>query len=138
MVKCALNLSYGTMTRVKVKIKKFLFFQASLDLSPFINKQTRNTQFDLSSAPVMFHIEYNASILNEIDKGLESVNNVDYPKIYDIITNGPGIELTKILLQDHSQKAMEILTSTFDESEARTALSNIIASIGDYRMLVCK
>ncbi|XP_008548125.1 all trans-polyprenyl-diphosphate synthase PDSS2 [Microplitis demolitor] len=107
-----------------------LAWQACLDLSPFIGKD-RSTSFNLCSAPVMFHIEHDPSILIEIDKGLESVHNVDYAKVYDKVNRGPGIELTKQLQKDHSQKAMEVL-SVFQESDARTALSNIIAAMGDF------
>lgn len=49
----------------------------------------------------------------------------------DIVATGPGIGLTKELVKEHSQKAMEIL-SVFEESDARKALSNIIVAIGDF------
>ncbi|XP_001605067.2 decaprenyl-diphosphate synthase subunit 2 [Nasonia vitripennis] len=107
-----------------------LAWQACLDLSPFINKD-RSTPFSLCSAPIMFHIEHDPSILIEIDKGLESVANVDYGKVFDIVVSGPGIELTKKLQHEHSQRAMEVL-NVFEESDARTALSNIIAAMGDF------
>lgn len=57
-----------------------LAWQACLDLSPFITKD-QSVSFNLCSAPVMFHIEHDPLILSEIDKGLESVNNVDYAKV---------------------------------------------------------
>ncbi|XP_043276617.1 all trans-polyprenyl-diphosphate synthase PDSS2 [Venturia canescens] len=107
-----------------------LAWQACLDLSPFISRDA-GTPFNLCSAPVMFHIEYNRSILTEIDKGLESVANVDYDKVYEIVTKGPGIEQTKELQKEHSQKAMQVL-SVFQESDARTALANIIEAMGDF------
>ncbi|XP_074099909.1 decaprenyl diphosphate synthase subunit 2 isoform X2 [Cotesia typhae] len=107
-----------------------LAWQACLDLSPFIGKD-RSTVFNLCSAPVMFHIEHDPSILIEVDKGLESVHNVDYVKVFDIVKKGPGIELTKQLQKNHSQKAMEML-SVFQDSDARTALSNIIAAMEDF------
>ncbi|KAH0563622.1 hypothetical protein KQX54_003254, partial [Cotesia glomerata] len=103
---------------------------ACLDLSPFIDKD-RSTAFNLCSAPVMFHIEHDPSILIEVDKGLASVHNVDYVKVFDIVKKGPGIELTKQLQKNHSQKAMEML-SVFQDSDARTALSNIIAAMEDF------
>lgn len=107
-----------------------LAWQACLDLGPFIGKESV-TSFNLCSAPVMFHIEHDPSILAEIDKGLESVDNVDYAKVYDIVVKGPGIELTKQLQKKHSQQATEVL-SVFPESDARTALYNIIAAMGDF------
>lgn len=57
-----------------------LAWQACLDLGPFIVKDQTVT-FNLCSAPIMFHIEHDPSILTEIDKGLQSVNNVDYAKV---------------------------------------------------------
>ncbi|XP_011299365.1 decaprenyl-diphosphate synthase subunit 2 [Fopius arisanus] len=108
-----------------------LAWQACLDLSPFISKEDPASPFNLCSAPVMFHIEHDSSILTEIDKGLQSVQNVDYAKVYDSVTKGPGVELTKQLQKDHSQQAMEVL-SVFRDSDARTALSNIIAAMGDF------
>ncbi|CAB0031016.1 unnamed protein product [Trichogramma brassicae] len=105
-----------------------LAWQAAIDLSPFITRDS-STPFNLCSAPVLFHIEHDPSLLVEIDKGLESIENVDYPKIYETVFNGPGIELTKQMQRDHSQRAMDLL-SVFDESEAKTALANIIYAMG--------
>ncbi|XP_076633851.1 decaprenyl diphosphate synthase subunit 2 [Colletes latitarsis] len=107
-----------------------LAWQACLDLGPFITKDQTVT-FNLCSAPIMFHIEHDLSILTEIDKGLQSVNNVDYAKIHKIVMKGPGVELAKQLQKGHSQRAMEVL-SVFEKSDARTALYNIIAAMGDF------
>lgn len=49
----------------------------------------------------------------------------------EIVTAGPGIELTKELVKKHAQKAMEIL-SAFKESDAKKTLSNIIIAIGGF------
>lgn len=107
-----------------------LAWQACLDLGPFISKDHAQT-FSLCSAPIMFHIEHDPSILREIDKGLASVNDVDYAEVHNMVLSGPGIELTKQLQKKHSQRAMEVLT-VFEESDARTALSNIIAAMADF------
>ncbi|CAK9832302.1 All trans-polyprenyl-diphosphate synthase PDSS2 [Anthophora retusa] len=107
-----------------------LAWQACLDLGPFITKD-QNVTFNLCSAPIMFHIEHDPLILIEINKGLQSVNNVDYIKVHKIVTTGPGVELTKQLQKRHSQRAMEVL-SVFEKSDARTALYNIIAAMGDF------
>lgn len=55
-----------------------------MDLGLFINKESV-MPFNLCSAPIMFHIEHDPSILTEIDKGLESVDNIDYAKVNIII-----------------------------------------------------
>ncbi|XP_024868910.1 decaprenyl-diphosphate synthase subunit 2 isoform X1 [Temnothorax curvispinosus] len=113
-----------------------LAWQASLDLGLCINKD-KGILHNLCAAPIMFHVEHDPSILIELDKGLESVENVDYLKVLEIVAAGPGIGLTKELVKEHSQKAMEIL-SVFKESDARKALSNIIVAIAcKAKDLVC-
>ncbi|GAB1866146.1 Decaprenyl-diphosphate synthase subunit 2 [Camponotus japonicus] len=107
-----------------------LAWQASLDLGLCINKD-KEILHNLCAAPIMFHVEHDPSILTELDKGLESVENVDYLKVLEIVAAGPGIGLTKELIKEHSQKAMEVL-NVFKESDARKALSNIIVAIGDF------
>lgn len=37
--------------------------------------------FNLTSAPVMFHLEHDPSLFEEIDKGINSVQDVDYAKV---------------------------------------------------------
>jgi len=37
--------------------------------------------FNLTSAPVMFHLEHDPSLFEEIDKGVNSVQDVDYAKV---------------------------------------------------------
>lgn len=49
----------------------------------------------------------------------------------EIVQAGPGIALTKKLIKEHSQKAMDVL-NVFPEGDARKALSNIIIAIGDF------
>ncbi|XP_032690769.1 decaprenyl-diphosphate synthase subunit 2 [Odontomachus brunneus] len=107
-----------------------LAWQAYLDLVLCTNKD-KAILYNLCAAPIMFHVEHDPSILAELEKGLKSVENVDYLKVLEIVTAGPGIELTKELIKEHSQKAMEIL-NIFEENDARKALSNIIATIGDF------
>ncbi|KAL1131881.1 hypothetical protein AAG570_011492 [Ranatra chinensis] len=108
-----------------------LAWQACLDLEPFVGANySEGTMFNLTSAPVMFHLEQDSSLLIEIDKGLEAVENIDYAKVHSIVSKGPGIELTKRLQRDHSNEALKVL-NVFQESDARTALSNIILAMGE-------
>ncbi|KAG8337462.1 all trans-polyprenyl-diphosphate synthase PDSS2 [Homalodisca vitripennis] len=108
-----------------------LAWQACLDLEPFTgNQYVPGAMFSLTSAPVMFHLESEPSLLKEIDKGLESVQNVDYAKVHSIVSKGPGIAMTKQLQREHSQQAMQVL-QFFPDSDARTALSNIIVAMGE-------
>lgn len=60
-----------------------LYVQACLDLEPFIagSQYVSGSMFNLTSAPVLFHLEHDPSLFAEIDKGIESVQNVDYAKV---------------------------------------------------------
>lgn len=66
-----------------------------------------------------------------IDLCIIVINVLCMLQLLDIVTAGPGIGLTKELVKEHSQKAMEIL-NVFKESDAKKALSNIIVAIGDF------
>jgi len=48
--------------------------------------------------------------------------------VHDVVIKGPGINYTKQLQKEHSEKAMEVLND-FEESDARTALANIIIAM---------
>lgn len=109
-----------------------LAWQACLDLEPFrpTSQYIVGSPFNLTSAPVLFHLQHDHSLFDEIEKGVESVEKVNYEKIHKAVTEGPGLILTKKLQKEHSQQAMEVL-SVFQESDARTALMNIIVAMGD-------
>ncbi|BET00872.1 prenyl (decaprenyl) diphosphate synthase, subunit 2 [Nesidiocoris tenuis] len=107
-----------------------LGWQACLELEPFTNAQFNpSTVFNLTSAPVMFHLESDPSLYDEINKGLDTIYDVDYAKIHSAVSKGPGIGLTKQLQRQHSQNALECLES-FQQNDARTALANIIQAMG--------
>ncbi|XP_069669009.1 all trans-polyprenyl-diphosphate synthase PDSS2-like isoform X2 [Periplaneta americana] len=110
-----------------------LAWQACVDLEPFIpgSQYVSGSLFNLTSAPVLFHLQHDPSLFNEIDKGLNSIQNVDFEKIHSIVSKGPGIFLTKQLQKNHSQKVMEVL-QVFQESDARTAIRNIIMAMSHY------
>ncbi|XP_046391917.1 all trans-polyprenyl-diphosphate synthase PDSS2 [Ischnura elegans] len=108
-----------------------LAWQACFDLEPFTvgSGYSVGSSFNLTSAPVLFHLEQDSSLYDEIDKGLGSVEDVDYAKVHAIVSAGPGIARTRELQRTHSQKALEVLEG-FKESDARTALANIIFAMG--------
>jgi decaprenyl-diphosphate synthase subunit 2 len=108
-----------------------LAWQACMDLEPFrLNKLPSDAKLSLISAPVLFHLEYDPSIYEEINKGIESVNDIDYGKLHKAIQNGPGIEKTQDLQNKHTQLAMAELCK-FPSSDARVALENIIMAMQD-------
>ncbi|XP_037812017.1 decaprenyl-diphosphate synthase subunit 2 [Lucilia sericata] len=108
-----------------------LAWQACLDAEPFQSPTLPfDTTFSLVSAPVLFHLEYDPKLYDEIEKGKVSVENVDYVKIHKAILEGPGLEKTKELQQKHTTAALRVLQS-FPANDARTALENIILAMQD-------
>ena len=106
-----------------------LAWQACMDLEPFrLRELSSDTKFSLVSAPLLFHLEYDPTLYDEIKKGAESVNNINYQKLHSEIIEGPGIEKTKELQSKHSMHAMTELYK-FPPSDARTALENIIMAM---------
>lgn len=108
-----------------------LAWQASMDLEPFRLKELPyDSKISLISAPVFFHLEYDSSIYDEIKKGTESVNDIDYNELHKAIVSGPGIEKTRELQSKHTLFAMQELYK-FPPSDARIALENIILAMQD-------
>lgn len=108
-----------------------LAWQACIDLEPFrLQELPIDTKLSLISAPVLFHLEFDSSLYDEIKKGTESVNNINYQKLHEAILDGPGIEKTKELQSKHTLHAMTELYK-FPPSDARTALENIIMAMQD-------
>jgi decaprenyl-diphosphate synthase subunit 2 len=105
-----------------------LAWQAWIDLDPY-NSGTlpENTHFSLVSAPVLFHLDHDPSLYQEIIKGRRSVKDIDFQKVHKIITSGPAIQKTKEMQRKYSFVAQTALDE-FPTSDARTALKNIIQS----------
>lgn len=108
-----------------------LAWQANMDLEPFRRRNfPSSSSLSLISAPVLYHLEYDPSLYSDIQKGLKSVEYIDFHKLLDAVTEGPGIEKTKDLQIKHGQIAMDVLSS-FPSCDAKTALHNIIAAVLD-------
>lgn len=106
-----------------------LAYQASMDLEPFkLQELPLTATFSLVSAPVLFHLDYDPSLYEEIRRGKKSVTKIDFRKLHKIIAHGPGIDETKELQRKHGQIAMDVL-SEFPDCDARTALQNIILAM---------
>ncbi|CAD7083170.1 unnamed protein product [Hermetia illucens] len=108
-----------------------LAWQTCIDMEPFQNPSSSyDGTFSLVSAPVLFHLEYDPSLYDEIEKGKVSVENIDYKKIHAEVLSGPGLEKTKELQKKHISAAMKVLDE-FPENDARQALQNIILAMQD-------
>ncbi|CAO1320791.1 unnamed protein product [Diamesa hyperborea] len=108
-----------------------LAWQACIDLEPFrMSELPSNSSFSLVSAPILFHLEYDAKLYDEIKKGNKTIDDIDYHVVHAEVLNGPGIEKTKELQRKHSLAARTVLNE-FPPSTARTALQNIILAMQD-------
>ncbi|KAL1395223.1 hypothetical protein pipiens_002897 [Culex pipiens pipiens] len=108
-----------------------LAWQACIDLEPFSSPNLPpGTTFSLVSAPVLFHLEHDPSLYEEIKKGQQSVDDIDYAKIHAEVIKGPGLDKTRALQKKHSLAAMTVLNE-LPPSDARTALQNIILAMQD-------
>lgn len=106
-----------------------LAYQACMDIEPFkLQELPLTATFSLVSAPVLFHLDYDPSLYEEIRKGKQSVSNIDFRKVHKIVQDGPGIDETKELQRKHGQTAMDVLNE-FPDCDARTALQNIILAM---------
>lgn len=105
-----------------------LAWQACLDREPFMPGSSG--PFSLVCAPVMFHLQHDPSLYEEIEKGQDDVQDVDYEAVRKAVLEGPGLDLTQKLQREHSQAALDVLNQ-LPPSDARTALANIIAAIQD-------
>ncbi|XP_058461995.1 all trans-polyprenyl-diphosphate synthase PDSS2-like [Malaya genurostris] len=123
---------------VKLQKQGYLFgkhlslaWQACIDLEPFSSTNLPpGTRFSLISAPVLFHLEHDPGLYEEIKKGRDSVDNIDYAKIHSEVIKGPGLDKTRNLQKKHSLAAMAVLNE-LPPSDARTALQNIILAMQD-------
>lgn len=86
--------------------------------------------FSLIGAPVLFHLNYDLSSYAEIVKGKESIDNINYKKLYTMIRSGPALEFTKALQLKHTSRAKKEL-ECFPISEARTSLEDILSALED-------
>ena len=105
-----------------------LAWQASIDLEPFKGDLPLGHKLSLVSAPILFHLEFDPSLYDEIKKGLETIDDVNFYQIHKTVGRGPGVERTKELQSKHTLLAMTELYK-FPKSDARSALENIILAM---------
>lgn len=107
----------------------YLGYRAAKDLKIFKSKKLPESgRFSLVSAPVLFHLEHEPEFYEEIEKGLETIDNVDFEKIHKIVRNGPGIAKTKELLSKNNLIAFTLLHK-FPKSESQRAIENLILAL---------
>lgn len=106
-----------------------LSWQAYIEREMFISNSNKYRTFSLVSAPVLFHLQYEPQIYRIVEEAGESVENVDFEKLRQLIVSGPGMQKTMELQQENSKAALELL-EYFEVEDAKNSLRNIIHSIG--------
>ncbi|KAG0719977.1 Decaprenyl-diphosphate synthase subunit 2 [Chionoecetes opilio] len=111
-----------------------LAWQAYSDLQPFTDlyRHPPGTAIDLTSAPVILHLLHDPSLLDYVVAAGNSMENCDFKKIHQLIMGGNAVEEAKQLCQSHAQLAQNVVQETFEPSDARTALENIINALKIY------
>lgn len=100
-----------------------LAWQAHFDIENY--DHDKNGPFDLISAPLMFHLQYDRNFYSEIIKGHEDVHDCDFEDIRKVVRNGPGLEKTQQMKKEFVDNCFEALEG-FQDSDAKRALQNII------------
>lgn len=99
-----------------------LAWQAKRDCN--IYSPDNRGEFNLINAPLMFHLENNPDSYKEIEAGYENIETVNYEFLREQIPQGNGIERTKELQKENTNKALEVIL-TFPDTKPRSALINI-------------
>lgn len=107
----------------------YLGYRAAKDLKIFKSKNLpASGRFSLVSAPLLFHLEHDPEFYEEIRKGSESIDKIDFAKIHKIVRNGPGIEKTQNLLAKNNLIAFTLLHK-FPKSDSQQAIENLILAL---------
>lgn len=109
----------------------YLSYRAAKDLSIFrSNELPSSGKFSLVSAPLLFHLEEDPSLYQEIRKGFEAIENIDFVKLHKTVRNGPGMEKARDLLNKNNLIALTLLHK-FPKSESQSAIENLILALVD-------
>ncbi|XP_019867199.1 all trans-polyprenyl-diphosphate synthase PDSS2 isoform X2 [Aethina tumida] len=98
-----------------------LVYQLCQELQAFEN----GDDFELVSAPILFHLQYDTGFYQSIVEEPECLN---YSQIRETVKNGPGIQKTVELKTECALNALEELIK-FPECKARYALERIIQTM---------
>ena len=82
----------------------------------------------MTSAPVVLHLRTNPDFINYISDCDNNLDNLDYKFLHNLILSGTAVEETKELCHSYVEDALEVL-NTFEPSDARTALENIVHAL---------
>lgn len=106
-----------------------LAWQTCLDLEPFkVQKIPTDSTFSLVSAPVLFHLHAHPKVYEDIEKGKDHIENIDFAKLHSAVLEGPGLEKARQLQRKHIQSALMMLDE-LPKTDAKTALQNILLAM---------
>lgn len=103
-----------------------LAWQASYDYNLFASPTSDS--FSLVSAPVLFALNEDKSLFEQVSCSVGGVGNVDYEKLSSAVLKSSALENTVKLFHEHCDAANRILDN-FPDSRATEALRNIILAL---------
>lgn len=90
-----------------------------------IFKNSFSGPFSLISLPLFYHLDFEPDFYKEIEKGLVNIQDLNYKKIFDVVSKGPGMEKTFDLQKYYTERLLNILKK-FLESETRNIVVNML------------
>jgi len=118
------------MAAKKLGLHTALAIQAYDEARMFSNDVTIGSvaQFSLASAPVIFHLQEDAELLDYLQQFSNDLLQVDYKKVFDAVLAGNGIEKTKELCNVHTHQSLEYLRK-FPDNDGRQAFENLLVAL---------
>ena len=83
---------------------------------------------DLSSAPVLFHLQHDSNLLAYIQDNCDgNTDNLNLKEVFDkIVSSGSGIQMTHELCRTHAKEALKDIDDIIPEGDAKAALTKLI------------
>jgi decaprenyl-diphosphate synthase subunit 2 len=104
----------------------YLTWQAYVDFETFKSESFQpGEKLNLTSAPVLFHLQHEPSLHAAILKQSKTSEGVDYQTVYHEVLNGPGLQETKKLLNKLKKNTRKYLTN-FESSEENNKIKLIL------------
>lgn len=104
----------------------YLTWQAFVDLKTFKSGNFQSDEkLNLTSAPILFHLQFDPSMHSLISDQSKTKEGVDYQTIFNEVYNGPGLQKTEKMLTKLKQNAIKFLNN-FKSSEEKNKIKIIL------------
>jgi decaprenyl-diphosphate synthase subunit 2 len=105
----------------------YLTWQAYVDLQTFKSGIFQaGEKLNLTSAPILFHLQFDPSLHTSIINQSKTHEGVDYQTVYNEVVNGPGLKETKVMLNKLRKNTRKYLAN-FEASEEKDKIESILS-----------